>query len=304
MLRPGFDPGIVALRGQFNDNSQSINEKDIDYDKFRQYLISQGLNQVTMKTRMAYARKYYHLLVTGDFSEIMEFSNDKKKHIMKSLALLSKYLGCYDKWQDYKNRYQLKWTVSRDSLTSFQAITNQDKIFSNMIEWIRNAISNYPRFKNIFMFNVLTGLRPGEAIESFNMLGDPIQRDEYLSKDKKILEHFRYPSIFLRRTKKAFISLVNEDILNYIEKSPTDDLNYDKISLTFERNNQKFYMSYCRKIYATFLRNEGVESELIDLLQGRISNSIFVRHYYRPDISKFDEIREKLTKLHVLLVRP
>jgi intergrase/recombinase len=302
MLRPGFEPGIVALRGQINDNSPFINEKQIDYDRFAQYLVSIGLNQITMKTRMAYARRYYHLLVTGDFSEIMEFSNDKKKHIMKSLALLSKYLGCYYKWQDYKNRYQLKWTVSRDALISFQAITNQDKIFSNMIEWIRNAISNYPRFKNIFMFDVLTGLRPAEAIESFNMLRDPVQRAEYLSKDEKILEHFRYPSIFLRRTKKAFISLVNEDILNYIENSPTDNLNYDKIRLTFERNHQKFYMSYCRKIFATFLRNEGVESELIDLLQGRISSSVFVRHYYRPDSSKFDEVREKLTKLHDLLL--
>ena len=134
MLRPGFEPGIVALRGQINDNSHFDYEKQIDYERFTQYLVSVGLNQVTMKTRIAYARKCYNLLVTGDFSEIMEFSNDKKKHIMKSLALLSKYLGCYDKWQEYKNRYQLKWTVSRDSLTSFQNITNQDKEFSSMID--------------------------------------------------------------------------------------------------------------------------------------------------------------------------
>ena len=87
-----------------------------------------------MKTRMAYARRYDHLMVTGDFSEIMEFSNDKKKHIMKSFALLSKYLGCYDRWQDYKNRYQLKWTVSRDSLASFQIMTNLDNEFSNMVD--------------------------------------------------------------------------------------------------------------------------------------------------------------------------
>ena len=79
-------------------------------------------------------------------------------------------------------------------------------------------------------------------------------------------------------------------------------MNHKKIRLTFLLNTQNFYMSYCRKIFATFLRNEGVESELIDLLQGRIPNSIFVRHYYRPDMSKFDEIQEKLDKLHELLV--
>ncbi len=302
MLRPGFEPGIVALRGQSNDNSLVNDEKQIDYDRFTQYLVSIGINQLTMKTRMAYARKYYHLLVTGDFSEIMEFSNDKKKHIMKSLALLSKYLGCYDKWQDYKNRYQLKWTVSRDSLTSFQSITTQDKEFSSMIEWVKEAIEKYPRFTNILTFNVLTGLRPAECIESFNLLSSSEHRDEYLSKDGKMLEHFKFPSVFLRRTKKVFISIMNENILNLTTSRQVEVLNYDKIRLTFERNNEKFYMSYCRKIFATYLRNEGVEPELIDLLQGRIPNSIFVRHYYRPDMTKFDEIRDKLTRLQDLLI--
>ncbi len=81
-----------------------------------------------------------------------------------------------------------------------------------------------------------------------------------------------------------------------------ESLNYDIIRLTFLRNNQKFYMPYCRKIFATFLRNEGVESEIIDLLQGRIPNSVFVRHYYRPDSSKVDTISVKLTKLHELII--
>ena len=109
--------------------------------------------------------------------------------------------------------------------------------------------------------------------------------------------------MFLRRTKKVFISIVNEDILNLADNCKFEVLNYDKIRLTFERNNQKFYMSYCRKIFATFLRNESIEPEIIDLLQGKIPNSIFVRHYYRRDFSKFNEVREKLAKLHKLIVK-
>ena len=151
-------------------------------------------------------------------------------------------------------------------------------------------------------FDVLTGLRPTEAIESFNMLLDRVRRTEYLSNDGQTLEHFRFPGIFLRRTKKAFISIVNEEIMNLAQKNQNDFLNYDKIRLTFLRNDQKFFMSYCRQIFATFLRNEGIEPEIIDLLQGRIPNSVFVRHYHRPDMSRFDEIREKLTRLHDLLV--
>ena len=43
-------------------------------------------------------------------------------------------------------------------------------------------------------------------------------------------------------------------------------------------------MYYCSKVFATYLRNKGIETEIIDLLQGRISNSVFVNHYYRPNI--------------------
>jgi intergrase/recombinase len=45
-------------------------------------------------------------------------------------------------------------------------------------------------------------------------------------------------------------------------------------------------MHYCRKLFATYLRNQGIEQEIIDILQGRISNSVFVNHYYRPDINE------------------
>lgn len=41
------------------------------------------------------------------------------------------------------------------------------------------------------------------------------------------------------------------------------------------------------------LTNKGIESEIIDLLQWRITSSVFVNHYYRPDI---DEIIAKRIK--------
>lgn len=44
-------------------------------------------------------------------------------------------------------------------------------------------------------------------------------------------------------------------------------------------------MYYCRKVFATYLRSRGIEPEIIDLLRGRISNSVFVNHCYRPNIN-------------------
>jgi intergrase/recombinase len=65
-----------------------------------------------------------------------------------------------------------------------------------------------------------------------------------------------------------------------------------------------FYMYYCRKVFATYLRNQGIEPEIIDLLQGRISSSVFVNHYYRPNINEIitKRIRPVLVSLHSELI--
>jgi intergrase/recombinase len=58
-------------------------------------------------------------------------------------------------------------------------------------------------------------------------------------------------------------------------------------------------MYYCRKVFATYLRSSGIEPEIIDLLQGRISSSVFVNHYYRPNINDIisNKIRPVLDSL-------
>jgi intergrase/recombinase len=125
------------------------------------------------------------------------------------------------------------------------------------------------------------------------------RKDDYLTKDNMILEHFRFPEVFMRRTKNAYISVMFKELFHVIEY--TNFVSYNSLRLALRRKNISMNISICRKIFATFLRSEGIETDLIDLLQGRISKSVFVRHYYRPDPSKFDTIREKLTKLHDLL---
>ena len=101
-------------------------------------------------------------------------------------------------------------------------------------------------------------------------------------------------------SKNAYVSVINNDILQ-IASGSEPITSYNQIRKRFGDYFVSMNMYYCRKVFATFLRNEGIESELVDLLQGRIPNSVFVRHYYRPDSSTFDEIREKLAKLHDLI---
>lgn len=70
------------------------------------------------------------------------------------------------------------------------------------------------------------------------------------------------------------------------------------------KNNLKMNMYYCRKVFATYLRNKGIELEIIDLLQGRIGSSVFVNHYYRPDINEIitKRIRPMLDELRAELI--
>jgi hypothetical protein len=60
-------------------------------------------------------------------------------------------------------------------------------------------------------------------------------------------------------------------------------------------------MAFCRKIFATHLRNSGIEPEIIDLLQGRLPKSVFGKYYFRPDFNHRN-INECLISLHNLLL--
>jgi intergrase/recombinase len=152
------------------------------------------------------------------------------------------------------------------------------------------------------MFNTLTGLRPSEAFLSIELIQSSLET--YLNQETGIVEHFKFPE-FMRRTKKAFISIANDNILNIAKLAPRH-LTYNQIKLQFKRVGiSSMHMLYCRKIFATYLRMEGIEQEIIDLLQGRIPRNVFVRHYFRPSFAKenrrvtnalenmFEKIREK-----------
>ena len=52
------------------------------------------------------------------------------------------------------------------------------------------------------------------------------------------------------------------------------------------KNRFGMNMYYCRKVFANYLCNKGIEPEIIDLLQGRVSSFVLVTHYYRQNISE------------------
>jgi hypothetical protein len=216
----------------------------------------------------------------GNAQDILSISNQKRLQVMKSLASLSKFMGCYDRWKAIKENYQLRWSTGDNSLEVFQNIVNNETNYDSMLKWLQETCSQIPKsYANILIYCTLTGLRSDEACKSVILITNNL--DKYLNTDTMILEHFRYPHIFIRRTKQAFISIVNDDIINLAKDS--NEYSYNALRCYLKRRKIPMNMNYCRKIFATYLRNNGIEQETIDILQGRISKSIFVRHYYKPN---------------------
>ena len=271
---------------------------DINWNSYKEFLL-QNHNPHTAKVRLLYSKKYYHVLANGNAQELLVLSHDKRIHIMKALASLSKYQGCYDKWNDVREKYQLKWS-SGDGLEALnEIIMNNRENYNSMVNWLKETVSRLPvKYGNIFLFDTLTGLRPDEACRSIILLKEKGQ-EGYLNKDTMALEHIKFPEIFIRRTKKAYISIATDSILELAKQSST--CGYNALRLAVKKRGLNMNMAYCRKIFATYLRNKGIEPEIIDLLQGRIPKSVFVRHYFRPDFN-YARINEIINSLYASVV--
>ena len=259
-----------------------------------------NFNRHTAKCRLIYAKDFSYVLNEFDASSLLLLSNEKRIHVMKALATLSKYTGLYDKWKDIIHRYQLKWS-SGDTVETFNdVIMNDERSYGSMISWLKDTCSKLlSSYGNILLFNTLTGLRPDEACKAIQIIQK--EEDNYVRKDLMILEHYKFPDIFIRRTKKAYISVLTDSILELAKQA--SNCGYNALRLAVKRKKLDMNMAYCRKIFATYLRTHGIEQETIDLLQGRSPRSVFARHYFRPNfLEEGRKVMLCLENLHRSLV--
>jgi len=105
------------------------------------------------------------------------------------------------------------------------------------------------------------------------------------------LEHFKYPDTFLRTTKNVFISLIPEELIEEIAAS--EPITYSMLKGRLYRRGMRVRIDELRDHWGTFLLDHGLIKEEVDLLQGRVGKSIFVRHYWSPAIT---ELRDRVFK--------
>lgn len=223
---------------------------------------------------------------------------------MEALAAYAKYTGYYERWQEIRKRYSLHWTNGDESLQAFNRFFNSELDFDSMLQRIKEMSGIIPAYMGkIIKFACLIGLRPSEVVEcvrllnSKNITSKEIGKIKYYNPESQCLEHFRFPEIFLRHTKKAFISYVTLDnlqpIANLGPKTPT----LNAICRACNRRLQSCDMHLCRKVFASWLRHKGIQPEVIDMLQGRVSQSVLTRHYLVPQSTLKDQVLDALKEL-------
>ena len=154
-----------------SDDYRSLAPKDLEYDSnsiessikrfnfwdsFSNYLLEFNV-QKTVYSRLSYAKRYYHLLISRNFNELHTMSNDKRAHVMKSLTSLSKYLGIYDKWKNIVAKFHLKWSSGFNGNEVFKRMIEPENTLDSMIRSLRATLTNsdIPSGYRIFNCTVL-----------------------------------------------------------------------------------------------------------------------------------------------------
>jgi len=255
---------------------------------------------------MCYAKRYYHVLLTdGNASDLIVAveSEQKRLNVMKSLTLLARFLGYYDRWQQIRKRHNLKWTTGNESITAMQRFFNPELTLEVMLKKVKEMMRVLPTpMAAVVRHAVLTGLRPTEACESARLIHNQSTFTEYYDSSSMTLQHYKFPNQFLRTTKKAFISYITLDnlqpIANLDSKTPT----WNAIRLACRRRGIHMDMRYCRKLHGSWLHRHGIAAESIDFLQGRTSPSVFSRYYLTPDDSLKDRVLQAIDNLKTQLI--
>ena len=259
--------------------------------QFNDWLTSQNKRHSTIKQIVNYALRFGYILDSGDASVIMSMSPRNKQHTMEALANLSKFQGRYDIWLQIRQRYNLKWTSGNESLQALERFFNPEMGLDQLIDRVKAMIQVLPPvMSNIVKYAVLTGLRPSETIESVKLLNrspvndcSPDTVNNYYDPELQTLRHYLFPDTFLRATKKAYLSYITPENLQPVANLGYKTPSWNAIRLTCKRRKIDMDMRLCRKIFASHLRNSGIQPEVVDMLQGRVPPSVLTRHYLVPD---------------------
>ena len=244
----------------------------------------------TASDRLCYAKQYANSLPAN----LLQLPPNKRIHIMKALSCLARFTGQTEQWRSIRQRYSLTWSTGTEKIDAFTRFFDSDKSLDTLLQWLRDALKLLPgKYGNLLLFCTLTGMRGSECVESVRLL---TAGGNYYNPERQILQHYLFPQIFIRRTKAIYISIVNEQIIG-IAKNIGNTPSLNGLKRAIWHRKLSMHIKYCRKIYASYLKQCGIETEIINMLQGRIGKDIFLRHYYSPSVDYRHKVLDAVEQL-------
>jgi hypothetical protein len=233
---------------------------------------------------MFYARRYGDLLASGRLAEVAGLRG--RRMILSALSNLSKYNGEYPRFRQLREASGLRWSEGSGDSVFFRLYSGEEAATAvdGWLDVVKGAVPWDVWFPIAFLS--LTGMRTSEGVDSLNLVATR-GLDSYL--DMKlgvgVLQHFMYPSMFLKRTKKVYISVIGDALLRELREWHSGTT-YSKLRSCVKRRGLECNFYGLRRLYATNLRMAGLQSEVIDMLQGRLRTSDFVKSYLRYDMKE------------------
>ncbi|MEM3536625.1 MAG: type II toxin-antitoxin system CcdA family antitoxin [Candidatus Bathyarchaeia archaeon] len=289
---PGFEPGISGLEAQ--------NVYTVDWQAFESWLLQSHRPRVA-STIVNYAVRYAECLIKNDLSSLRELNDAKRRHVLTALSNLAKFLGVYKHFKLLVENYGVKWSGKSYSELFIQRY--QRGMHQNLWDWALTVKQLIPRLGFYVDFIALTGLRLNEATESYRLIKQLHtlgKLNEYYDQSKMTLEHYKYPQIFLRKSKNTFISFLKpEDVLKLAEEMQPPLSPQTLINVCRRRQIQSRW-SDLREASAT-IHSKYLAPHEVDFIQGRIGITVFSRHYYNP--AYITDLRERVFKAQEEIVK-
>ena len=272
----------LALRaGQDVDPNHSLT---FDFSEYERWVSSKYSNSYR-NTILCYSKKYSHLVTAENLRELDLLPATIKNNAIKSLIVLSKFLGKHKEFSERLKSFDIK-TSRPDSLSAFLRIFNASN--SDVMTWYSSTVpllrDNEKLFAKLLLYS---GLRASEAINSFNLIIELARENklsEYYDSELNVLCHFKYPKLFIRRTKNCYITFIQPEFLSEISNS--QPVTYSAMRKRLERKYLHLRFNELRDKFGTYLLSHGILEVEINLCQGRIPVDIFIRHYWSPKLKE------------------
>ncbi|MEM2995655.1 MAG: integrase [Candidatus Bathyarchaeia archaeon] len=216
-------------------------------------------------------------------------------NVIRALANLSKYLGIYPQFQNLMRSHAIEWSGKSSDQIVIERLT-KTKDVNEVFEWIRqvkNARSDLALFMD---FITVSGMRLIEAIASYNLIIDLARKhklSDYYNEEKEALEHYKFKDIFLRRSKKVFVSFIPKGLIEKIVLSDPLPASRYAVEERIRKKGLTLRFNDIRELTATFL-TKYLRREEIDFIQGRVSSNVFMEHYFNPAL--ISDLKERVFK--------